>query len=312
MFSIDYELLIDMALTFIDTIEEGQEVEISLGYESRGTMPVIFVGEVTAIEPIFGKEKAILTISGYDFSHRLTRGNSTRSFDSPESPELQALDVMEDVASKTGFSFGTGDVESSSNSPKYWNLPQLATNDYEFIQSLGHRLGYHQQEADHWQNIVNVTNYQNWFDSLWQKNGVKDYFGAGDPNKLSWTTFAYLNLKDFPEDLARDMVETWALDDVTGFNRQGQIGTNDLVSWQELIDNGGNTNFMITPDTNFFALKGIYRSGVYDHANRLTLAHLKNYHMKWGIPCAPEAVRADYGFHGDQYSNFNGGDPASG
>jgi len=147
MFSIDYELLIDMALTFIDTIEEGQEVEISLGYESRGTMPVIFVGEVTAIEPIFGKEKAILTISGYDFSHRLTRGNSTRSFDSPESPELQALDVMEDVATKTGFSFGTGEVESSSNSPKYWNLPQLATNDYEFIQSLGHRLGYHQQEG---------------------------------------------------------------------------------------------------------------------------------------------------------------------
>ncbi|MDB4667055.1 hypothetical protein OAF08_00860, partial [bacterium] len=88
---------------------------------------------------------------------------------------------------------------------------------------------------------------------------------------------------------------------------QGQIGTNDLVSWQELIDNGGNTNFMITPDTNFFALKGIYRSGVYDHANKLTLAHLKNYHMKWGVPCAPEAARADYEFHGDQYSNFNAG-----
>ena len=192
-----------------------------------------------------------------------------------------------------------------------WNsIPGFWGHQYEaadILSKMALELGYHQQEADHWQTIVNVTNYQNWFDSLWEKNGVKDYFGAGDPDKLSWTTFAYLNLKDFPQDLARDMVETWALNDVTGFNRQGQIGTNDLVSWQELIDNGGNTNFMITPDTNFFALKGIYRSGVYDHANKLTLAHLKNYHMKWGVPCAPEAVRADYEFHGDQYSNFNAG-----
>lgn len=103
------------------------------------------------------------------------------------------------------------------------------------------------------------------------------------------------------------MVETWALDDVTGFNFQGQLGTHDLVSWQALVNTGGNTNFMITPDTNYFALKGMYRSGVSDHANALTLAHLKNYNMKWGIPCAPEAVRDGYEFHGDQYSNFNAG-----
>ena len=128
-----------------------------------------------------------------------------------------------------------------------WNSIWFLGHQYgqRYPGKMALELGHHQQEADHWQNIVNVTNYQNWFDSLWQKNGVKDYFGAGDPNKLSWTTFAYLNLKDFPEDLARNMVETWALDDVIGFNRQGQIGTNDLVSWQELIDNGG-TELCIT------------------------------------------------------------------
>jgi|MEHZ01.6.fsa_nt_MEHZ011625278.1_3 hypothetical protein len=192
-----------------------------------------------------------------------------------------------------------------------WNtIPGFWGHQYEAADCLGKmalELGYPQSEANHWQGVVNSANFDNWFDSLWEKNGVEHYFGAGNSNKLAWTTFAYLNLEDFPQDLAREMIETWALDDVVGFNRQGQMGTTDLVWWQELINTGGNTNFMITPDTNFFALQGMYRSGVYDHANSLTLAHLKNYNMKWGIPCAPEAVSADYEFHGDQYSNFNAG-----
>ena len=35
---------------------------------------------------------------------------------------------------------------------------------------------------------------------------------------------------------------------------------------------------------------------VADHANTLTLHHLKNYNMKWGIPIAPEAIKETLSF----------------
>ena len=65
--------------------------------------------------------------------------------------------------------------------------------------------------------------------------------------------------------------------------------------------------FASTPDTNYYALIGMYKSHVGRNANHCTLAHLKGYNMHWEIPIAPEAWSTEPAPWGDQYSNFNAG-----
>lgn len=191
-----------------------------------------------------------------------------------------------------------------------WNeIPGIWGGEYKAADCLGEmalELGYPQSEADHWQDVVNIDQFDNWLNNMWEKSGFEHYFGAGSAaSSLGWSTFAYLGMEDFPKDWARDMVETWALDSANGFYAQGQMSTVAAQTWHL----HPNKNFFITPGSYYFALIGMYQSGVYDHANSLTLAQLKNYNFNpdWGVPCAPEAMRDTYEFHGDQYSNINAG-----
>jgi len=172
------------------------------------------------------------------------------------------------------------------------------------MQKMALILGYPQSEADRWQTVVNRANITNWMNNTWQKNGVEKYFGAGTTNfPLGWSAFAYLAMNDFPQTWARQMVEFWAMNSETGFNYDGQLCTTARKDWHMIP----NKNFWITPDTTWFALRGMYKKHVDDRANELTLNHLKRYNMKWGIPIAPEAIKETLELHGDQYSNFNAG-----
>ena len=153
MFSVDYDLIVDMGLTFIDTMKEGFEVEISLGYEKRGSMPKLFHGEITSVEAHFGPDGGTLTVGGYDFSHRLTRGTVTKSFDSPDSPNISSEDVLSSVVAESGSHKGNSDnlsvkVSSQSNAPLSWNISQLATNNFQFLESIGHGQGLAHQSSE--------------------------------------------------------------------------------------------------------------------------------------------------------------------
>ncbi len=48
--------------------------ELSIGYSGH-----LFDGEIQCIEPTFGSEDMSLGVSGYDFEHRLTRGQAHNS-----------------------------------------------------------------------------------------------------------------------------------------------------------------------------------------------------------------------------------------
>lgn len=61
------------------------------------------------------------------------------------------------------------------------------------------------------------------------------------------------------------------------------------------------------PDTNYYAILGMYHCHVGRHANQIAQAHLKRYNMHWGIPIAPEAWSKQLAPWGDQFSNFNAG-----
>mgnify|MGYP001163916434 CR=1 FL=1 len=195
-----------------------------------------------------------------------------------------------------------------NNIPGIWGYQYTAAEKLSKMASI---LNYPQSEINHWAEVVNANNFNNWLNSMWQKNGVTNYFGAGEQDnpekpqwrRKGWSSFAYLALDDFPDSWARRMTEYWAMNSDYGFNLDGHFATTAKVDW-DLIEN---KNFMITPDAHWFGIIGMYKHHVADHANTLTLHHLKNYNMKWGIPIAPEAIKETLELHGDQYSNFNAG-----
>ena len=184
--------------------------------------------------------------------------------------------------------------------PGFWGYDYGAAT---CLSLMAAELGYPQSEIDHWDEVVDRDGFQDWLNNQWEKDGIEHYFGGTTGVPLDWTTFAYLAMDGFPQQWAKDMVETWAMDSINGFNARGQMSTVAAQDWDQIP----NKNFFITPDTNYFGLHGMYKSGVYANANSLTLNHLKLYNMKWGLPCAPEAMNENYEFHGDQYSNFNAG-----
>lgn len=190
-----------------------------------------------------------------------------------------------------------------TNIPGIWGYQYTAA---DCLGSMALELGYPQEEADHWQEVVNRDFFDTWLTNLWEKSGVTNYFNAGSAtNRLGWSTFAYLALDDFPEDWARRMTTYWAMDSTNGFNLNGHFCTTAQSTW----DRVDNKNFMVTPDSFWFAVRGMYKHNMIAEANELTLFHLKNYnyHQEWDIPMAPEALKETLELHGDQYSNFNAG-----
>jgi hypothetical protein len=87
-----------------------------------------------------------------------------------------------------------------------------------------------------------------------------------------------------------------------GFFWEIPLSTVALKDFDQLSD-----VFTSTPDTNYYAIIGMYKCHVGRNANVCALAHLKRYNIKWEIPIAPEAWSKQPAPWGDQYSNFNAG-----
>ena len=87
-----------------------------------------------------------------------------------------------------------------------------------------------------------------------------------------------------------------------GFFWEIPLSTAALKDFDQISD-----VFASTPDTNYYAILGMYNCHVGRNANQIALAHLKKYNMHWGIPIAPEAWSKQPAPWGDQYSNFNAG-----
>jgi len=166
------------------------------------------------------------------------------------------------------------------------------------------------EDPDRWLELVNLKGGQHWLNSMWEKHRP-GYFG-GEPNRLGWSGFAYLRNSYFPEEWALQMTQQWALNSEAGFFWEVPLSTMsipDLKKESPEFDSTKNNHyeFASTPDTNYYALIGMYNSHVGRDANKCALAHLKGYHMNWGIPIAPEAWSTEPAPWGDQYSNFNAG-----
>jgi hypothetical protein len=173
-------------------------------------------------------------------------------------------------------------------------------NGAESLAKMAIELG-HPADADHWNNLVNMDNIDNWLNNRWDP--AQHIFNPASPQ--GWTSMAYMGMNQFPDDWAAEMTEHWAMDNVDGFFAQVPLSVRALKDWGTF--QSGDHPFVVTPDTNWYALRGMYMHHVGNNANVCTLGHLKNYNMYWNIPIAPESFDINFEPWGDQYSNFNAG-----
>jgi len=156
------------------------------------------------------------------------------------------------------------------------------------------------EDPARWRRLVQADRRDQWLKNMWEKY-QPNFFGGGD-GKLGWSGFAYLRNSYFPEEWAYRMTAHWAMDPQKGFFWEIPMSTVALKDFAQISD-----VFASTPDTNYYAIRGMYNCHVGRAANRVALAHLKRYNMHWGIPIAPEAWSKQPAPWGDQYSNFNAG-----
>ena len=78
----------------------GDPVQVEIDSRSEGSKTLIIKGEITAIEPDFQEgQNAILTVRGYDKSHRLNRGTKSRVF-----VNSKDSDIVQTIANGGGLS----------------------------------------------------------------------------------------------------------------------------------------------------------------------------------------------------------------
>ena len=156
------------------------------------------------------------------------------------------------------------------------------------------------EDPDRWLKLVHMDQRDHWLKNMWERH-QPDFFGGSD-KQLDWSGFAYLRNSYFPEDWAYQMTARWAMDSQSGFFWKVPLSTIAVKDFDQVSD-----VFTSTPDTNYYAILGMYNCRVGRNANQIALAHLKKYNMHWGIPIAPEAWSKVPAPWGDQYSNFNAG-----
>ncbi|MFO0749649.1 MAG: contractile injection system protein, VgrG/Pvc8 family [Myxococcota bacterium] len=121
----------------LDKLKPGAGVEILIGY---GTEGAIFKGEISYIEPHFAPGERFVTIAGYDYSHRLTRGTNSRTFGDGHKQQQNPGTILGTVVSDSkalkgdksdGLSASTKTADS-----KLEYIAQYNMNDYQFIQQV--------------------------------------------------------------------------------------------------------------------------------------------------------------------------------
>lgn len=132
MFSIQ---LNDPDLSWIDSelLKIGKTISVSAKAKGESSIKTLTEGEIVAIEPEFDYEVGtMVTIRGYDKSHRLHRGKKSRVFVQKTDSE-----IVEDLVGEAGM-----EVAIDSTSGVYDHVFQNNQTDMEFIYDRARRNGY--------------------------------------------------------------------------------------------------------------------------------------------------------------------------
>ncbi|MBN1643164.1 MAG: VgrG-related protein [Anaerolineae bacterium] len=111
----------------------GAEVEIGIKAAEGSREDKLIVGEITALEPDFGKgTQAMLVVRGYDRSHRLHRGTHTQAF-----TQVTDSDLAQRIAQEVGL---RTDVDATSQI--YEHVLQDNQTHMAFLRARAERIGY--------------------------------------------------------------------------------------------------------------------------------------------------------------------------
>ena len=129
------------------TFPLGAEVKVTIETnelpDESSVSNVIFIGEITALEPIFpAGGHTRLCVRAYDRSHRLGRGKKTRTYGdaNPTGNGITESTIVTTIANENGL---TADIDSSGlSSIKYFYVLQHNQTDLEFLWARARQIGY--------------------------------------------------------------------------------------------------------------------------------------------------------------------------
>lgn len=112
----------------------GSKVKISGSSQTDQSPVTLISGEVTSLEAVYQQGQAPRLIArGYDLSHRLARGQKTKTF-----ANMKFSDIAQQVATAAGLQAGTIDDSGAV----YDQCGQVAENDWDFVRGLARSIGF--------------------------------------------------------------------------------------------------------------------------------------------------------------------------
>ncbi len=112
----------------------GSKVKISGSSQTDQSPVTLISGEVTSLEAVYQQGHAPRLIArGYDLSHRLARGQKTKTF-----ANMKFSDIAQQVATAAGLQAGTIDDSGAV----YDQCGQVAENDWDFVRGLARSIGF--------------------------------------------------------------------------------------------------------------------------------------------------------------------------
>lgn len=135
-------------IIFLDAIKPGDEIELKVGYEVED---VIFKGEISYIEPFFSAGEMYINISGFDGTHRLTRGTSSRTFGDGHEVNQNFGDILKTLIgdSKSGGSSDGLSADSASTESQSSYIAHYNSNLYEIISRTAGSFGLDWNSGSH-------------------------------------------------------------------------------------------------------------------------------------------------------------------
>lgn len=124
----------DMAMAEKARLRVGAAVKVSTSGLGESAAALLISGEVTALEGVYREGRAPTFVArGYDFSHRLSRGRKSATFQN-----VKYSDVARTIAGRNGLDAGTIDDSGRVHD----HVGQTGQTDLEFLKGLAREIGF--------------------------------------------------------------------------------------------------------------------------------------------------------------------------
>jgi phage protein D len=128
-------ILSNASTRWSEKVNEGDDIEIKLGFEGGGQSATVFKGEVTGIEPIYDSRQPLrVVIRALNQMHRLTRGKKSVAH-----KQVTDKDIVDKVCQTYGLTAKFGDTPPAT---KYEHVYQHNMSDFEFLKLRASRIGF--------------------------------------------------------------------------------------------------------------------------------------------------------------------------